>query len=94
MHLRILSRDPLDDGWVEPSAHSCGVVLPLLSTLQIGDTVLYTVGGQRTPAVLVEAAGDGCWLARDARHAHDLIYLGVESIVARLPRMDLLEEAA
>ena len=94
MRLRVLSCDPLDDGWTEPSAEPPAVGKPRLEILQAGDTVLYKTGTQRTPAVLVESAGGGCWLARDARHAHDLIYLGAENIVVRLPRMDLLEEAA
>ena len=60
-----------------------------------GDVVLYrTPEGYITPARLVELAGGGCWLARDARHTRGLIYLGPESITARLPRPDLVGEAA
>ena len=79
---------------MEPDIFPRGSSEPWPGTPRVGDTVLYEVGTQRTPAVLVEAAGGNSWLARDARHAHDLIYLGAESIVARLPRTDLLEEAA
>ena len=60
-----------------------------------GDVVLYrTPGGQLSPARLLEPAGGGCWLARDARHTRGLIYLDPESIAKRLPRPDLLDEAA
>lgn len=96
MQLKILSRDSLDDGWNEPTVpprpeeNSFSHV----RTLSAGDTVLYRTEGQLTPAVLVAPAGGNCWLARDARHANGLIYLGPEHIKARLPRMDLLEEAA
>lgn len=93
MRLRVFSHDPLDDGWTEPDLAVRSINTPRPDSLTVGDTVLYKVGMQRTPAVLVESAGGGCWLARDARHAHDLIYLGAESIVVRLPRMDLLEAA-
>ena len=68
--------------------------MPHPSLLHMGDTVLYRADGQLAPAVLVETAGIGCWLARDARHTQGLIYLGAENITTRLPRMDLLEEAA
>ena len=94
MTLRVLSRDPLDDGWSESPVLFRMSGGPITSGLRPGDTVLYKVDGQRTPAVLVESAGETCWLARDARHAQGLLYLGTESIVARLPQMDLLEEAA
>ena len=90
MRLRVLSRDPLDDGWVESSESDA----PLIGALRPGDTVLYKVADHRTPAVLVEAAGGGCWLARDARHTLGLLYLDAESIAVRLPRMELLGEAA
>ena len=64
-------------------------------SLSCGDTVLYrTEGETQTPAVLVAPAGGGCWLARGARLLHQLIYLDPESIVLRLPRNDLGEEAA
>ena len=60
-----------------------------------GDVVLYrTLEGQIAPARLIEVAGGGCWLARDARHTRGLIYLDPESITARLPRPDLVGEAA
>ena len=41
-------------------------------------------------------AGGGCWLARDARHARSLLYLGAENIAGRLARVDadLLADAA
>ena len=93
MHLRVLSREPLEDGWTETA-----LLPPPAATAragnQVGDTVLYRLDGKLTPAVLVAAAGQGCWLARDARHTQGLIYLGTEHIAARLPRLDLLDEAA
>ena len=64
------------------------------SRMGSGDVVLYRHEGQLVPARLVEPAGGGCWLARDARHAGSLIYLEPESITARLPRQELLDEAA
>lgn len=87
------SHDPLDDGWNDPSAS------PALRdkrevSLSCGDTVLYTAEGQPTPAKLVAPAGGGCWLARSARFLHELIYLDPDSIVLRLPRNDLRDEAA
>lgn len=88
-----VSHDPLDDGWNDPLAS-----LPLRDkrevSLSCGDTVLYRAQGQQTPAILVEDAGGGCWLARSARFLHKLIYLDPESIVLRLPRNDLRDEAA
>lgn len=93
MNTQIAAPDPLDDGWNDPSN-----VLPLRDrrevSLSCGDTVLYRAEGQKTPAVLVEDAGGGCWLARSARFIHKLIYLDAESIVLRLPRNDLRDEAA
>ena len=87
------SHDPLDDGWNDPSAD-----LPLRDkhevSLSCGDTVLYRVEGQQTPAKLVSPAGGGCWLARSARLLHQLIYLDPESIILLLPRNDLRDEAA
>lgn len=94
MQFRVLSRDPLDDGWTEPPAPLSVSGAPPCGTLRPGDVVLYKVAGQRTPAVLVESAGEGCWLAHDARHAQGLLYLDAESIAVRLPRMELLGEAA
>ncbi len=67
---------------------------PARRTMAEGDTVLYRSEGQLIPARLVEPAGGGCWLARDARHTGSLIYLEPESITARLPRQELLDEAA
>jgi hypothetical protein len=65
-------------------------------SLNSGDLVLYTRRGQMAPAVLVEAAGGDCWLARDARHSRNLLYLAAENVVMRLARVDadLLAEAA
>ncbi len=96
MRLKALSCDPLDDGWNEPADVFSRLMTDRrpVSASAAGDTVLYRADGKLTPAVLVEPAGEGCWLARDARHTNGLIYLGAESITARLPRMDLLEEAA
>lgn len=94
MQLQVLSRDPLDDGWNEPELPARRVRRPASSLLQAGDTVLHRANGKLTPAVLVEPAGTGCWLARDARSTPGLIYLGTENITTRLPRMDLLGEAA
>ena len=67
---------------------------PLSARMGSGDVVLYRSEGQLVPARLVEPAGGGCWLARDARHAASLIYLEPESITARLPRQEILDEAA
>ena len=59
-----------------------------------GDVVLYrTLQGNVTPARLVRMA-DGGWLAQDARNTRGLIYLDPESITSRLPRTDLIGEAA
>ena len=85
--------DPLDDGWNEPPVGSPPRDSRKVS-LSRGDTVLYTAAGQRTPAKLVAPAGGGCWLARGAGFLHAMIYLDPESIVLRLPRNDLREEAA
>ncbi len=74
-----------------PAAKPVSVRSPLM---QGGDVVLYRAEGQLIPARLVEPAGGGCWLARDARHTGSLIYLEPESITARLPRQELLDEAA
>ena len=70
------------------------VTAPSSSRMDSGDVVLYRYEGQLVPARLVEPAGGGCWLARDARHTASLIYLEPESITARLPRQELLDEAA
>ena len=87
------SHDPLDDGWNDPSVNP-----PLRDkrevSLSCGDTVLYRAEGQEAPAKLIEDAGGGCWLARGARFMSQLIYLDPESIVLRLPRNDLRDEAA
>ena len=93
MRLKVVPRDSLDDGWTEPTLPYRLRHALFAEDLQPGDTVLYRAEGKLTPAVIVESAGEGCWLARDARHV-GLIYLGSESIASRLPRMDLLEEAA
>ena len=74
------------------------IVLPAMvrkADATAGDVVLYrTPEGHIAPARLIERAGGGCWLARDARHTRGLIYLDPESITARLPRPDLVGEAA
>ena len=86
--------------FVEPEEHPLDrvIVLPTATSQHeavAGDVVLYrTPEGHITPARLVELAGGGCWLARDARHTRGLIYLDPESIEARLPRTDLVGEAA
>ena len=67
---------------------------PARHAMSEGDMVLYRSEGQLIPARLVAPAGGGCWLARDARHTGSLIYLEPESITARLPRQELLDEAA
>ena len=86
------SHDPLDDGWNDPSA----TTLPLRDkrevSLSCGDTVLYRAEGQEAPAKLVAPVGSG-WLVRSARFFHELIYLAPESIILRLPRNDLRDEA-
>ena len=94
MNTRASAPDPLDDGWNDPSSS-----LPLRDkrevSLSCGDTVLYRTDREiETPAVLIAPAGGGCWLARGARLLHQLIYLDPESIVLRLPRNDLRDEAA
>ena len=94
MNTKASAPDPLDDGWNDPSGD-----LPLRDrrevSLSCGDTVLYrTEDEKKTPAVLIAPAGGGCWLARGARLLHQLIYLDPESIVLRLPRNDLGEDAA
>ena len=94
MNTRMAAPDPLDDGWNDPSADQ-----PLRDkrevSLSSGDTVLYRrAEGQQAPAKLVAPAGGGGWLARSARFFHELIYLDPESIVLRLPRNDLRDEAA
>ena len=68
----------------------------IAETMHAGDLVLYRAEGAVAPAVLIEPAGGGCWLARDARHARSLLYLGAENIAGRLARVDadLLAEAA
>ena len=84
----------------EPEEHPLDRVIVLSAAVRkqeavAGDTVLYrTPEGQIAPARLIEVAGGGCWLARDARHLRGLIYLDPESITARLPRTDLVGEAA
>ena len=86
--------------FVEPEEHPLDRVIVLPATIRKdaavpGDVVLYrTPEGCTAPARLVEVAGGGCWLARDARHLRGLIYLDPESILARLPRTDLVGEAA
>jgi hypothetical protein len=73
------------------------VVPRLESAFSVDDMVLYRAeNGQIAPAVLVQPAGGGCWLARSARNIHGLIYLGPENIVMRLAPVDadLLAEAA
>ncbi len=93
MHLKSLP-------FVEPEEHPLDRVIVLPTAIRKtdavpGDVVLYrTPGGDTAPARLVELAGGGCWLARDARHLRGLIYLAPESITARLPRPDLVGEAA
>ena len=91
MRLKVLSHDSLDDGWNEPAVVPLSFSSSRSRSMSAGDAVLCRVDGLLTPAVLVEAAGSGCWLARDAR---GLLYLGAEHIKTRLPQMDLLEEAA
>ena len=60
-----------------------------------GDVVLYrTLQGNLTPARLVRMADDGGWLAQDAQNTRGLIYLDPESITSRLPRPELVGEAA
>ena len=60
-----------------------------------GDVVLYrTLQGGLAPARLVRMADDGGWLAQDARNTHGLIYLDPETITSRLPRPELVGEAA
>ena len=86
--------------FVEPEEHPLDRVLVMPAAIRKheavpGDVVLYrTPEGHVAPARLVEGAGGGCWLARDARHTRGLIYLDPESITARLPRPDLVGEAA
>ena len=46
------------------------------------------------PAVLIETAGEERWKARDSRHGRGWFYLMEDSVVTRLPRPDLVEEAA
>ena len=93
MHLKSLP-------FVEPEEHPLDrvIVMPVVRRREdsaTGDVVLYrTPEGHIAPARLVEAAGGGCWLARDARHTRGLIYLDPESITSRLPRPDLVGEAA
>ena len=90
MNTRAWAHDPLDDGWNDPASTGSRRE----ASLSCGDTVLYRAGDEtQTPAVLVAPAGGGCWLARGARLLHQLIYLDPESIVLRLPRNDLGEEA-
>ena len=60
-----------------------------------GDVVLYrTLEGHLAPARLVRMADDGGWLAQDARNTRGLIYLDPETITSRLPRPELVGEAA
>ena len=67
---------------------------PFSSRMGSGDVVLYRHEGQLVPARLVEPAGGGCWLARDARHTASLMYLEPECITARLPQQEILDDAA
>ena len=93
MHPKILP-------FVEPEEHPLDRVIVFPAAVRkadalAGDVVLYrTPEGDIAPARLIEKAGGGCWLARDARHTRGLIYLDPESITARLPRTDLVGEAA
>ncbi len=60
-----------------------------------GDVVLYrTLEGHLAPARLVRLADDGGWLAQDARNTRGLIYLDPDTITSRLPRPELVGEAA
>lgn len=93
MHLKSLP-------FVEPEEHPLDRVIAMpvaqrKGDAATGDMVLYrTPEGHIAPARLVEKAGGGCWLARDARHTRGLVYLEPESITSRLPRPDLVGEAA
>ena len=84
----------------EPEEHPLDRVVVMQRPLRkheavSGDVVLYrTVQGQVAPARLVQQADDGGWLAQDARQTRGLIYLDPESITSRLPRPDLIGEAA
>ncbi len=96
MSLKVLTQDPLDDGWNEPEDIYPRHLTDLrhVSVMSAGDTVLYSSDGKVSPAVLIEPAGDDCWLARDARSTQGMIYLDKESISACLPPTDLLGGAA
>lgn len=97
MRFKVVSHDSLsNDGWTERPVRRSLVQVrpPLAPVMRPGDTVLYRAdNGERVPAVLVESAGRGCWLARDARHTRGLVYLEASRITGRLPRTDLLEAA-
>ena len=93
MHLKHLP-------FAEPQEHPLDRVIVVPAAIRkseaaSGDVVLYrTTEGHIAPARLVELAGGGCWLARDARHTRGLLYLDPESITSRLPHPDLVGEAA
>ena len=93
MQLKVVSTAELEQ--CSPGPGAARPVPGRLVEAAVGDVVLYrTLQGHVAPARLVQQAGDGGWLARDARNTRGLTYLDPETITARLPRPDLVGEAA
>lgn len=81
-----------EDGWADEKQQKRPVSSRAVA-MGVGDRVLYQCGNALVPAVLVELAVGGWW-ARDSRHGRSLFHLSAEDVVTRLPRPDLVGEAA
>ncbi len=93
MQLKVVSLTDLEECSRELGARLTALGRQL--DVAAGDVVLYrNLQGHLTPARLVRQADDGGWLAQDAQNTRGLIYLDPETITSRLPRPDLVGEAA